>query len=206
LAAPDHSRSDFPDVTFCRGALRRIPITGVGLGLCWLAGSQPTSYSLPALTPSPMQGPQGLELTHIPAYQSLEFWTLVVAAVALAASIYAIVVSKRTARRTGVIELHRAWADVNELEPSNLIGPDVRTAVNALDLTASLWNHDVIDKNILFQSYWQSFKDTFEILSNTDRVVPGYRRTARECLTPSIRKAYQDMQKWELKLVRQTRL
>lgn len=53
--------------------------------------------------------------------------------------------SKDIARRQGVIELHMAWQGVNNIDVSNLIGPDVINAANAISLTATLWNHDVVE-------------------------------------------------------------
>ena len=52
-----------------------------------------------------------------------------------------------------------SWNNVNDIDVKNLIGPDIVKAVNALSLTASLWNHDVIEKTILYQTYWGSYKE-----------------------------------------------
>jgi len=137
---------------------------------------------------------------------TLETWSFVVSTVALACSGYAIVVSKNVARRTGVIDLHNAWNGVNDLDPTQMIGPDVRSAVNALELTATVWNHDVIEKNIVFQSYWEDFKRLYDVLLQCHTAIPGYRKTGNEFLTPNIRKAYHQMEQWALSGVKQTRL
>lgn len=63
-------------------------------------------------------------------YVTLEFWALIVSLAALGISLHAIVVSKRVARRAGVIDLHNVWSKVNELDPRNLVGPDVRNAIS----------------------------------------------------------------------------
>lgn len=101
-------------------------------------------------------------------------------------------------KRQGVIDLHMAWRAVNEIDPNNLIGPDVNLAANALDLTSSLWNHDVMEKEILYQSYWASFRLLYETLKNCDKVVPGYTKRAKEFLSASVELAYEDMKKHHL--------
>src|SRR5437867_3992179 len=44
-------------------------------------------------------------------------------------------VTKNIFRRQGIIDLHRVWQDVNDIDPKSLVGPDVIKAINALDLT-----------------------------------------------------------------------
>ena len=62
-------------------------------------------------------------------------------------------INKNVFKRQGVIDLHMSWNNVNDIDVKNLIGPDIVKAVNALSLTASLWNHDVIEKTILYQTF-----------------------------------------------------
>src|SRR5688572_21657440 len=93
----------------------------------------------------------------VPFYRDWDFWAVCVSALALFVAIGAAVVSRRVARTNSVIDLHNAWREVNAIDPTQPVGPDVRTAINALDLTASLWKHHVIDRQILFQSYWLNY-------------------------------------------------
>lgn len=65
---------------------------------------------------------------------------------------------------------------INAIDPENLITPDVVKAVNALELTASLWNHDVVAKEILHQSYWQSFRDLYDVLYHCNKIPPGLKK------------------------------
>jgi hypothetical protein len=60
-----------------------------------------------------------------------------------------------------------------------------------------VWNHNVIDKSILHQSYWSDYKDLYEVLAACTEVVPGYRRAGKEFLNASMRKAYRNMDRWE---------
>jgi hypothetical protein len=59
-------------------------------------------------------------------YLKPEIWNVALAAVAIALSLYAIVEGKRSSRRSGVIELHGAWSEINELNPNSLSGPTSR--------------------------------------------------------------------------------
>lgn len=109
-------------------------------------------------------------------------------------------------KRQGVIDLHMAWHGVNDIDQNNLVGPDVINAVNALSLTASLWNHDVIDKEILYQSYWGSYKEIYDKLYNLDILVPGLKKTCKVLMTTEIRKAYRGMEDYDLKTVKQSKI
>lgn len=114
--------------------------------------------------------------------------------------------NKNMFRRQGVIDLHMAWQDIKDIEENNLIGPDVVKAVNALSLTASLWNHDVIEKSILYQTYWNSYKDLHDTLISINKLVPGHKKTCRSLITNEITKAYEGMKNIDLSTVTQTKL
>lgn len=114
--------------------------------------------------------------------------------------------SKDIARRQGVIDLHMAWQGVNNIDTANLIGPDVINAANAISLTATLWNHDVVEKAILFQSYWTPFKDFYDSLYSCNQLVPGHRKTCRDLITSDITRAYQEMKAMEINNVPQTQI
>ena len=105
-------------------------------------------------------------------------------------------INKNVFKRQGVIDLHMSWNNVNDIDVKNLIGPDIVKAVNALSLTASLWNHDVIEKTILYQTYWGSYKEIYEKLN----------KTGRSLLTAEITKAYKGMEDVDLKSVIQTNI
>jgi hypothetical protein len=115
-------------------------------------------------------------------------------------------INKKIFKRQGVIDLHMAWQGINDIDPNNLIGPDVVKAVNALSLTASLWNHDVIEKSILYQTYWGSYKDLYDKLYNLDVLVPGLKKTCKSLMTAEIKKAYKGMDEVDLKTVTQTNI
>ena len=142
-----------------------------------------------------------------------ELASVIIAGLALSVSLIAVFLSgranitnKKMFRRQGVIDLHMAWQGIKEIDNKNLIGPDVVKAVNALSLTASLWNHDVIEKSILYQTYWTSYKDLYDTLININELVPGHKKTCRSLMTNEITKAYEGMKNADLKTVTQTSL
>ena len=142
-----------------------------------------------------------------------EIASLVIASLALIVSGIAVYLSgaanntnKNMFRRQGVIDLHMAWQGISEIDDSNLIGPDIVKAVNALSLTASLWNHDVIEKSILYQTYWASYKDLYDSLNSINKLVPGHKKTCRSLLTSEITKAYEGMKNVDLSLVTNSKL
>jgi hypothetical protein len=109
-------------------------------------------------------------------------------------------------KRQGVIDLHMAWQGINDIDAKNLITPDIVKAVNALSLTASLWNHDVIEKSILYQSYWRPYKQLFEKLNSIDELVPGKKETCKSLMTNEIVKAYEEMKNTDLDTVISTKI
>lgn len=142
-----------------------------------------------------------------------ELASLIIATLALLVSLIAVFLSgkanntnKNMFRRQGVIDLHMAWQGISEIEPDNLIEPDIVKAVNALSLTASLWNHDVIEKSILYQTYWISYRDIYDTLIHINELVPGHKKTCRSLMTNEITKAYEGMKNADLETVTQTKL
>lgn len=109
-------------------------------------------------------------------------------------------------RRQSVIELHNAWEGVNEIDPNKLITPDVIKAVNAIRLTSTLWNHDVVDRAILHQEYSDPFSRLYVVLSASTKTPPGHSRTCRDMLSDAIAKTYDEMRARSLKKVEQTRI
>ncbi len=107
-------------------------------------------------------------------------------------------------KRQGIIDLHMAWRGVNELDTDNLIAPDVNNAANALTLTASLWKHDVIEKIILYQSYWFDYKRLYEVMKGCHKIVPGYSKKCSEFILPEMDKAFEQMKSFTLDSVSQT--
>ncbi len=106
--------------------------------------------------------------------------------------------NKKMFKRQGIIDLHMAWNDIKEINPDKLITSDIVRAVNALSLTASLWNHDVIEKAVLYQSYWKNYQKLYETLVSLDKKVPGKSETCKELISSDIKKAYESMRNVDL--------
>ncbi|MCK5805905.1 MAG: hypothetical protein KAI66_23950 [Lentisphaeria bacterium] len=135
------------------------------------------------------------------------------AALALLVSIVSVFLAGRASRlnkkmfkRQGIIDLHMAWSGISEIDTMNPVTPDVVKAVNALDLTAALWNHDVVEKLVLYQSYWDSYRDIYNTLDGSKKLVQGINRRCCDLITKEITRAYEDMKKVTLDEVRQTKL
>ncbi|SFR65194.1 hypothetical protein [Maribacter stanieri] len=109
-------------------------------------------------------------------------------------------------KRQGVIDLHMAWSDIYDIDEDNLITPHIVKAINALSLTASLWNHDVIEKPILYQSYWMPYKKLFDQIDSIDKLVPGKQEKCKDLLSRDIKKAYSGMNNTDLSKVLTTNL
>ena len=103
--------------------------------------------------------------------------------------------TKEMFRRQNIIDLHLAWRGVNDIDIDNLITPDVVLAINALDLTASIWNHDVVKKEIILQSYWRSFSDIYETMYSCTKLLPGKNVTCKQLIqdSPAITTAFERM-------------
>ena len=102
--------------------------------------------------------------------------------------------TKEIFRKQNVVDLHLVWRGVNDINPSKLIAADIVAAVNALDFTAASWNHDIVKKEIIIQSYWRVFSQLYKTLDGCDELVPGKKQTCRALLEDSaISAAYDDM-------------
>lgn len=128
---------------------------------------------------------------------------------ALKVSEQAVSVNVEIFKRQGVIALHEVWNDVDLFDPSNLTANDARKVVratNTLDLMASLWNHEIIEQEILYQSYWGSFRNLYKTIERITKPIPDLGKTGDDLLTADIRSVYQDMDDYEKRRVERTRL
>ncbi len=96
-------------------------------------------------------------------------------------------------KRQHVIDLHMAWKDIKHIDPAAPVAVDVVRGVNALGLTATLWNHDIIEREILFTSYWPGFQALYDSLATCTVVLPTVNKMGKDCLTNEIKRAYNEM-------------
>lgn len=120
----------------------------------------------------------------------------VIAAAAVSRSRAAQQVGERMFRRQGVIDLHLAWQGVNRIDPDQPITGDVVKAVSVLELTAAIWNHDIVERSIIYQSYWESFRELVETLAGSHSPVPQMDRRCRDFITLPVQRAYDEMRQW----------
>jgi hypothetical protein len=99
----------------------------------------------------------------------------------------------RMFQRQQVIDVFRAWSTVPAIDGTALQASDAARAANVLELTATLWNHDIVDKEILCQNYWIPFRDIYDRLYSIHSVIPGGTKTGREYLSNETEHAYSEM-------------
>ncbi len=115
-------------------------------------------------------------------------------------------INKNIFKRQGIIDLFMTWQGISEIDSNNLINPDIVKSANALALTSTLWNHDVIDKNILYQTYWEPFRNIYDKLNSLDSTPPGLKKTCKSMISSDMTRAYQEMQKYETSMVKISKL
>jgi hypothetical protein len=106
--------------------------------------------------------------------------------------------NERMFKRQRVIDLYTAWLDIKNIDPANPIAVDVVRGINALGLTATLWHHDIVEHEILFQSYWPSFQALYDSIAATKMVIPKINKMGSDCLTNEIKRAYNEMKANEI--------
>jgi len=114
--------------------------------------------------------------------------------------------NKNMFKRQGIIDLFMAWQGTADIDPAAIIGPDVVKSANALALTASLWNHDVIEKVIIYQTYWEPFQSIYDKLNSLDVIAPGLKKTCKAFLSSDMTRAYEEMKKFEIGTVKTTKI
>jgi len=100
-------------------------------------------------------------------------------------------------KRQGLIYLYQLWFNVKDIDPSNLIVADLYRGVKALEVTASFWNHDLLDKEILHQSFCEYYKSTFHKIIQIENVIPEINKSGRDLLKKQVIEAYEGMKTLE---------
>lgn len=107
--------------------------------------------------------------------------------------------NKKMLHSQNLIDLHREWKEVNDIDTSDLVGPDVRKAVNAMSLTATHWLEGTIKKEVVYQQYSDAYKTLYTKLSGIDDFVPGYDKRCKELITEEISEVYIIMKRYKNK-------
>ncbi|MBH1664538.1 hypothetical protein MOQ11_02870 [Stenotrophomonas maltophilia] len=109
-------------------------------------------------------------------------------------------------KRAGVIELYAAWQGVSSINRSAPVTVDAVKGANAIALTASLWNHDIIEKAVLYQMYWEPYRDIYDSLYSMDELLPGHKKTGKAMITDDMKTAYRAMEAFGSQAVVTTRV
>lgn len=91
-------------------------------------------------------------------------------------------------KRQGVISLYAAWRDIKDVDPQKIVTADAINAARTLELTATLWNYDIVEKEIIYQSFWDDYRAFYEKFMASDTQVPGRRKTLRELIIRPVTK------------------
>jgi hypothetical protein len=127
------------------------------------------------------------------------FWSfrnlmpIIVSFISVLISIAALVTTKNNFKREHVINLFDYWEPVNNINPAEPIYVDVKNAVNAITLTAIIWNYNIIDRRIIYTSHWDAFQLLYNTLINCHISPSGTLRVCSAYITDDITKAYNGM-------------
>lgn len=102
--------------------------------------------------------------------------------------------TKKMFQRQGIFELHKVWDEVASINIEKPIFEDVRKLVNALNLTASIWHHDIIIKELILSYYWRTFRHLYNELNSCNVVLPEYKKQCNELISDEVTKAYKEME------------
>jgi hypothetical protein len=101
-------------------------------------------------------------------------------------------------KRQHVMDLHLAWHGTRGLDPSKFDDDsyiaEIVNAGNLLGLTATLWNHDVVEEAIIEQNYWTAFDHIYKTLASRVTTIPKLNKSGADFLTDDIHLAYSEMQ------------
>ena len=114
--------------------------------------------------------------------------------------------TKKMFQRQGVFELHKVWDEISGIDKTKPVEEDVRKLVNALNLTASIWHHDIILKDLIFSYYWLTFQPLYDDLKACDAKLPSCGKKCNELISGEVTKAYKEMEEIYLKKIGQTKL
>ena len=96
-------------------------------------------------------------------------------------------------KRQYIFELHNAWGKVCDISKESPNVDDAITGANTLTLTAAVWLHDVMDKNILHQTYGKDYIHVYNSLYSIEDDLPCTKKSGREMLTDSVTRVFNEM-------------
>lgn len=96
-----------------------------------------------------------------------------------------------------MFELAHVWDDICEIDCNNIVVPDLVKATNAMKFTATSWNNNIINKNIILANHYDDFKTLYKQISTCENIVKGYdNKKCKYFINNHIKKAYIAMKKY----------
>lgn len=96
-----------------------------------------------------------------------------------------------------MFELAHIWDEICEIDCNNIVIPDLVKATDAMKLTATAWNDNIIDKNIILANHYDDFKTLYNQISTCENTVEGYNnKKCKDFINYRIKNAYIAMQKY----------
>lgn len=143
------------------------------------------------------------KMTQKQTFEIMKFFlSLTFAALFFFISLYAVKsnsTQEQSSTDNHLFDLQKAWEGVNEIDCEELITPDVVKASSVMELTATTWNNDIINKSILLKSYFRDFEILFLEMDKCEKKVPGYKkeRKCSEFISENMRTAYVQMKSYK---------
>lgn len=97
-----------------------------------------------------------------------------------------------------MFELASEWKNLSEIDPSNIIVPDLINAINAMKQTSTAWNENIVKKEIIHANHFDDFKTLYNQISTSNALVPGYlNKTLSSFLDSNIKNTFEAMSKFK---------
>lgn len=109
-------------------------------------------------------------------------------------NVYLAKTTKESSQKQHIISLYNVWSKVRDFnEESN--NDDIIIALNALQLTATIWNHNVVKRAVIFESYFGTFLYFYNKFSSGKYTYSDGSKIAND-INEDVVKAYKSMIQW----------
>lgn len=96
-----------------------------------------------------------------------------------------------------MFELAAEWKNLSEIDPNNIVVPDLVKGIQAMKLTASAWNENIVDKNVIKANHFDDYETLYLQISGSDNLVPGYTsKKLSNFIDKNLQKTYLEMSKY----------
>lgn len=126
-------------------------------------------------------------------------WEIVVAIIATMAAIGSAIFTfqankqaKLIAMQSHVVTLFEYWKGVHAIDPQNPVDTHVVQALNILAFTATVWNHNIADRQLVYEDYWDSYKNLYESIALIP-LMNRFSKSGKELLKKGVIRAYNEM-------------